>query len=682
MIAPSIIQEIESLRVSLHEHNRLYYVEESPVLLDAEYDAKFQRLLSLETAHPELKTPDSPTQRVGSAPSKQFSQIKHQIPMLSLDNAFSLDDLQEFYARTVGRLGVSELPDQDSSLRLCGEPKLDGVAVSLMYKNGVFVYGATRGDGQTGEDISANVKTISNIPLRLYGDNVPVELEVRGEIFMPKSVFSDLNMQAEAKGEKVFVNTRNAASGSLRQLDSRVTSKRRLAMNAYSVGVVSDDVSFASHSESLEALKQYGFVVNALVEKLGSSEDVASYVARLSDLRASLDYDIDGLVFKVDGFDQQTALGFVARAPRWAVAYKFPAEEAVTTLEDVEFQVGRTGAITPVARLKPVFVGGVTVSNATLHNMDEVARLGVRIGDKVVIQRAGDVIPKVARRVVPDVLSEQCGELTNTREIKLPGECPVCGSLIEQDGSVARCSGVLVCSAQLKESIKHFVSRKALDIDGFGDKLVEQLVTKELMASPADIFDLTIPNLVLLERMGQKSAENLLLAIEGAKQVPLNRFIFALGIREVGESTASTIARAIDDVLGLFDLTSDQLESLDDIGPIVASHVRAFTASSENRAQVELLLSKGLAPFKDVDVEGAGDLPLSGAVIVLTGTLPNYSRDALKSLLQAAGAKVSGSVSSKTTYLVAGEKAGSKLVKAEKLGVTVLDESQALALLN
>lgn len=661
-------EEVARLSKVLNEHNYQYYVLSAPIVSDAEYDALFQRLQSLEEQYPQLKLPDSPTQRVGSAPSNEFRQVQHRIPMLSLDNVFSTDDLRAFYSRLKERVSA----DDDEDFTIIAEPKLDGVAVSLLYVDGVLQYGATRGDGQTGEDITSNVKTISNIPLRLLGNDYPRELEVRGEIFMSKAVFDELNVMASKSGGKAFVNPRNAASGSLRQLDSRVTAARKLSMNAYSVGFYSDDITFSSHLESLQTLSRFGFVVNPLIEEF-AHDGLERYVERMSSKRAELDYEIDGLVFKVNSFRQQQALGFVSRAPRWATAYKFPAEEAATILQSVEFQVGRTGAITPVARLKPVFVGGVTVSNATLHNMDEIQRLGIRVGDTVAIQRAGDVIPKVSRRIA----SGECSE-----EIALPENCPVCHSPIELDGSIARCTGALVCSAQLKESIKHFVSRKAFDIDGMGDKLVDQLVEKELIRSAADIFDLTAPNLVLLERMGQKSAGNLIAAIEASKTISLARFIYALGIREVGETTALTLARAVSDIYELFSFDAEKLEMLDDIGPIVAAHVLAFTGNQDNLGQVNKLLLEGVSPERVKSPISEAGSPASGKVFVLTGTLPNHSRDELKAMLVDAGAKVSGSVSSKTDFLVAGEKAGSKLAKAEQLGVEILSEEQALELIS
>ncbi len=658
--------EVEELCALLNEHNYRYYVLDAPLISDAEYDHLFQRLKSLEVEYPHLKALDSPTQRVGAAPSSDFSQIKHRIPMLSLDNAFSEEELGDFYSRIVSRAG-------EPVVKFVGEPKLDGIAVSLSYKNGVLEYGATRGDGQTGEDITTNVKTVRSIPLRLKGDDVPAEVEVRGEIFMPLKAFDAINVEADKTGSKRFVNPRNAAAGSLRQLDSRVTAQRGLVMNAYALGYVSD-LEVKTHYEAMLQLKEWGFLVNTNIALLEGLDDVLSYRERLAKLREHLDYEIDGIVFKVDSLGLQQKLGFVSRAPRWAIAYKFPAQEASTVLRSVDFQVGRTGAVTPVARLEPVFVGGVTVSNATLHNMDEIRRLGVRIGDKVVIQRAGDVIPKISRIVIEQRPKE-------TYEILLPKSCPVCESDIETDGSIARCTGSLVCSAQVKESIKHFVSRKALDIDGFGDKLVEQLVDKELLERASDIFRLKRSDLLLLERMGEKSADNLLGAIESAKNVPLHRLIYALGIREVGETTAKTLALSLGSILELFDIAESELLALDDVGPIVAAHVLAFTGNAENFSLIEEMLAQGLnveIPVQDNNQAKS----LSGRTFVITGTLPTMGRDEMKHLLEGAGAKVSGSISKNTSYLVAGEKAGSKLAKAQSLGVQILDEVAALALIS
>jgi DNA ligase (NAD+) len=662
----SLKLEIEDLTASLEEHNYRYYVLDDPLISDAEYDQLFQRLKLIEDQNPHLRSAYSPTQRVGAAPSSEFSQIKHRLPMLSLDNAFSEEELREFYARTLSRA-------EAQSVTFVGEPKLDGIAVSLSYKDGVLLYGATRGDGETGEDITANVKTVRSIPLRLKGSDIPSEVEVRGEIFMPLNAFKSINLEAEKKGSKQFVNPRNAAAGSLRQLDSRITAQRGLVMNAYALGYISNS-TLNSHFEAMQQLKRWGFLINENISLLSELDEVLAYRARLADLRDQLDYDIDGIVFKVDDLSLQQKLGFVSRAPRWAIAYKFPAQEAITILRGVDFQVGRTGAVTPVARLEPVFVGGVTVSNATLHNMDEIQRLGVRIGDNVVIQRAGDVIPKVSR-----VIREN--RPVNTFAITLPESCPVCHSDIEIDGSIARCTGRLVCSSQVKESIKHFVSRKALDIDGFGDKLVEQLVDKELLTKASDVFRLKLNDLVLLERMAEKSAQNLLDAIEAAKHVPLHRLIYALGIREVGETTAKTLANSLSSIDELFSVTEAHLLALDDVGPIVANHVLAFIGNTENFELVQEMLAQGLdvkAPKTLSESEGS----LIGLTFVITGTLPNMGRDDMKRLLESAGAKVSGSVSKKTSYLVAGENAGSKLEKAQALGVRVIDEAGALGLVS
>lgn len=658
-------QEISDLCKSLHEHNYKYYVLSEPSISDSEYDALFRRLKHLEEEHPELKRPDSPTQRVGAPPAQQFSPVKHRVPMLSLDNSFSLEDLNAFFVRLQERV-------EGQSITLIGEPKLDGVAISLFYEKGILKYAATRGDGETGEDITTNVRTIATVPLKLRGDSFPDEVEVRGEIFMPLSVFEALNLKAEESGSKKLVNPRNAASGSLRQLDSQITASRKLELNAYGMGYCSKEDLVTSHSAALALIREWGFKVNEHIQSLENTEALETFVNTMTDLRPSLPYEIDGLVFKVDDLAQQRKLGFVARAPRWATAYKFPAAQAETTLLSVDFQVGRTGAITPVARLEPVFVGGVTVSNATLHNMDEIARLDLRIGDRVCVQRAGDVIPKVVRKADKQPAGERV-------EIKPLERCPVCNSELEVDGSILRCTGSLQCSAQVKESIKHFVSRKAMDIDGFGDKLVDQLIDKEMITSAADVFKLQAQQLQLLERMGEKSADNLIKAIQNAKQTTLARFIYALGIREVGESTARTLASAVTTIDELFALEHETLVGLEDIGPIVAGHIEAFISNPANREQVQQMLDSGV----EFEMPSAQqhNASLSGLTFVITGTLPTLGREEMKERLVAAGAKVSGSVSAKTSYLVAGEKAGSKLAKAESLGVEIISEEQALELI-
>jgi len=667
--------EIVRLSKILKQHSHAYYTLDAPTIPDSEYDRLFQQLVALEQQYPALQDANSPTRRVGAPPLDSFSQIKHKVPMLSLDNVFNQAQLDEFCNRLSSRL------ESERFIPLVGEPKLDGIAVSLFYVNGKLDYAATRGDGTTGEDITLNVKTIHDVPLQLLGDDWPESLEVRGEIYMSKQAFQTLNYKAEAQSQKRFVNPRNAAAGSLRQLDSAVTASRRLSMFAYAIGYVAnndergDQIVASTHCEALACIKRWGFSVNNYVQKISDAHALKTYVSQLSQMRTGLAYEIDGLVFKVDAFSEQSQLGFVSRAPRWATAYKFPAEEAITCLNEVDFQVGRTGAITPVARLTPVFVGGVTVSNATLHNMEEIERLGVRIGDRVVIQRAGDVIPKVQR-----VILEERSE--STTKILLPDACPVCASPIEQDETIARCTGRLSCPAQLKETIKHFVSRKAMDVDGFGDKLVEQLVDKELLTCVSDIYRLKKPDLVLLERMGEKSADKLTAAIENSKRPLAERFIYALGIREVGETTARTLAGAIDTIWHLFDMTEEALIALEDIGPIVASNVLEFTNSPSNRQLVEALTSLGLAPQFSKNLVANQNLALTNKTVVITGTLPHFSREEMKQKMLQAGAKVSGSVSKKTDYLIAGENAGSKLVKAESLDIPVIDESAAMMMIN
>ncbi len=662
-------QEISALREALNDHNYKYYVLDEPSIPDAEYDRLFKRLKELETQHPELLVPDSPTQRVGAPPLDAFKQIRHRQPMLSLDNVFNSEELAAFCKRIQERLDTTRFTE------LVAEPKMDGVAVSLFYRNGHLEYGATRGDGETGEDITHNVKTIQSIPLQLRGSGYPAELEVRGEIFMPKAVFEALNEEADQSGGKRLINPRNAASGSLRQLDSSITAKRKLRMCSYSVGYLSDESLLPeSHYDTMQSLKEWGLPISAEMARLDSIEACIAYYDRLLKKRDSLEYEIDGIVYKVNELALQKQLGFLSRAPRWATAFKFPAQEEITVLRDVEFQVGRTGALTPVARLEPVFVGGVTISNATLHNMDEIERLGVRIGDRVVVHRAGDVIPKVARVV-------QENRPPDTKEIKVPHVCPECGSPVEREGEEAtlRCTGSLLCPAQLKESIKHFVSRKAMDIDGLGDKLVDQLVSQGIIKDVVDIYQLTAAELKLLERMGDKSSQNLIDAIEASKKTTLPRLIFALGVREVGEATARNLAQAFGSIDALSKANEEQLRQVDDIGPVVASNIRHFFDAPGNQRLVDELMNSGISYQPVVVQQKAGQL--RGKIFVITGTLPNLSREEMKSRLMDAGAKVSGSVSNKTDYLVAGEKAGSKLTKAEYLGVKVIDESEALRLI-
>lgn len=664
------VQEIESLREQLDTWNYQYYVLDEPTVPDAEYDRCMQRLLQLEQQHPQSLRIDSPSQRVGGQPLQQFRQVAHEVPMLSLENAFNAQDMLQFNRRLLDRLG-----DVPGPLEFACEPKLDGIAVSLLYRDGVLERGATRGDGTTGEDITQNVRTIRSIPLRLRGAGFPSLLEVRGEIYIPKAGFESLNARARERGEKSFVNPRNAAAGSLRQLDARITAQRPLEMCCYSVGLVEGGDLPDRHAEVLECLRLWGLKINPESAVVSGVDACDAYFDALAQRRDSLGYDIDGIVFKVNDLALQQRLGFVSRAPRWAIARKFPAQEQMTLLLDVEFQVGRTGAITPVARLEPVFVGGVTVSNATLHNSDEIDRLGVRIGDTVIVRRAGDVIPQV----VSVVLDRRPA---GARPIQFPTRCPVCQSAIErEEGEAAwRCMGGLVCAAQQKAAIKHFASRRAMDIDGLGDKLVEQLVDAGLLANVASLYSLSKGELLNLERMGEKSADNLLVALENSKQTTLPRFIFALGIREVGEATALNLARHFGSWTALAAASETQLLQVDDVGPVVADHLQQFFDSEASLQVVQLLLDAGVN-WPDIDPLPQQSQPLADQVWVVTGKLEALGRDDAKARLQALGAKVAGSVSAKTTTLVAGPGAGTKLAKAVELGVQVIDEESLLALL-
>jgi DNA ligase (NAD+) len=662
-----IESQLEKLRAALRHHNYRYYVLDDPEVPDAEYDRLFRDLQALEADNPELVTPDSPTQRVGATPVSDFGAVSHDVPMLSLENAFGDDELTEFDRRVRERL------DQEDEVDYLAEPKLDGAAVSLRYENGVLVRGATRGDGLTGEDISHNVRTIQSIPLRLQ-DSPPSLLEVRGEVFMSTEGFRALNQRMTDEGGKPFVNPRNAAAGSLRQLDPRLTAARPLEFIAYGVGVVEGEDLPQRHSEVLGLLKSWGIRISSLGEVVAGASGCVAYYERIAAQRSRLPYEIDGVVFKVDLRPLQEKLGYVARAPRWAVAAKFPAQEELTVLRAIEFQVGRTGALTPVARLEPVFVGGVTVSNATLHNMDEVRRKDVRPGDTVIVRRAGDVIPEVVGVVLEKRPS-------GARQIEMPERCPVCDSdVVQPEGeAVARCSGGLYCAAQRKEALRHFASRKAMDIEGLGTKLIEQLVDGDLVETPADLYGLTVDELAALDRMAEKSAENLVASIEKSKQTDFGRFLFALGIRDVGEVTARQLARHFGDLDALMAANEEALAEVRDVGPIVAAHVASFFAQAHNRRVIECLLEAGLVwpkvtPAKDEE------LPLSGKTFVLTGTLPNLTRDEAKARIEALGGKVTGSISGKTDYLVAGDSPGSKLDKAKKLGVTILDEDELVGL--
>lgn len=670
-MSESVHQRLEELKESLHYHAVRYYVEDNPEIPDAEYDRLMRELLEIEAQHPDLVTVDSPSQRVGGKPLSEFSQVTHEVPMLSLDNAFDDSELDSFHKRAQDRIGG------ESIKQYCCEPKLDGLAVSLLYENGILVQAATRGDGTTGENITENVRTINAIPLKLRGDDWPARLEVRGEVFMPKAGFEKLNELARQKGEKVFVNPRNAAAGSLRQLDSRITASRPLSFYAYSVGVVQGADLAASHYERFLQIKSWGLPMCPETKRVDSLADVKTYYQDILQRRDALPYEIDGVVIKIDDIAVQERLGFVARAPRWAIAYKFPAQEEITTLNEVEFQVGRTGAITPVAKLEPVFVGGVTVSNATLHNADEIERLQVKIGDQVVIRRAGDVIPQVV-----SVIKERRPE--TARDIIFPTQCPVCGSHVEriEGEAVTRCTGGLVCQAQRKQALKHFVSRKALDVDGLGDKVIEQLVDREMVETPADLFKLSASVLTVLDRMGPKSAQNIVNALEKSKLTTLPRFLYSLGIREVGEATAANLAQHFKSLEAIQAATEEQLIAVQDIGVVVAKHITTFFEEEQNQAVVQDLLVQGIHwPEVSAPEQGA-ELPLEGKTVVLTGTLSQLGRTEAKEALQSLGAKVTGSVSKKTDILFAGENAGSKLTKAQELGIEIKTEQDLLELIN
>lgn len=667
-----MLSRANELKQQLNEHNHQYYVLDAPTIPDVEYDRLLRELQGLENEFPELQSPDSPTQRVGGAPLSAFESVKHEVQMLSLDNAFDAQEMLDFDRRIRERLEV------DGDIEYACEPKLDGLAVSLLYRDGVLVRGATRGDGQNGENITQNVRTIGSIPLKLSGAGYPAILEVRGEIYMPKAGFAALNKKQLEKNEKVFVNPRNAAAGSLRQLDSRITATRPLEMCAYSTGWIDAKIEGVdlpdTHTGLLHKLSEWGFLINAEMAAAKNIDACLEYFKNLGEKRDSLAYDIDGIVFKVNNRKLQDKLGFVSRAPRWAIAHKFPAQEEMTRLLDVEFQVGRTGAVTPVARLEPVFVGGVTVSNATLHNRDEIARLGVMIGDTVIVRRAGDVIPQIVSVVMA---SRSDGAM----EIIYPSECPVCESPVEVvvGETVARCTGGLICGAQRKEAIKHYASRKALDIDGLGDKLVELLVDENLINSVADLYRLKLEQISGLERMGEKSAANLLAALEKTKSTTLSKFIYALGIREVGEATARNLARHFVSLEAIMAADEESLQGVDDVGPIVAHFVADFFRQPHNLEAVAALRSQGVH-WPD-EVATANGLPLDGLTYVVTGTFSQIKRSDAKTYLQNLGAKVAGSVSAKTHCVIAGPAAGSKLTKAQQLGVDVIDEQALIELL-
>lgn len=670
-----IKSQIAALRNQLERYNEEYYLADAPTVPDAEYDRVMRELIALERAHPSLLDPNSPSQKVGGAPVSAFPAVEHELPMLSLDNVFSDDELTSFEKRIMSRLGQTE------AITFCCEPKLDGLAVSLLYENGLLVRGATRGDGTTGEGITENVRTIKAVPLRLKGHDIPARLEVRGEVFMPLAGFKAMNDAALAYGDKVFANPRNAAAGSLRQLDSRITAQRPLSFYCYGVGLVTGEPLGDSHFAILERLKGWGLPVSPEVKRCTGKAECEQYYADILQRRADLPYEIDGVVYKVDALALQAQLGFVARAPRWATAHKFPAQEELTTLLNVEFQVGRTGAITPVAKLAPVSVAGVTVSNATLHNADEIARLGVMVGDTVIIRRAGDVIPQVVAVVLEKRPSDAA-------EITFPSSCPVCGADIEriEGEAIARCSGGLFCAAQRKEAIKHFASRKALDIDGLGTKIIEQLVDAQLVKTPADLFALTYADLLTLERMGDKSVTKLLASIDQARATTLPRFLYALGIREIGEATANNLAQHFLTLEAVLAAEIPELLEVADVGEIVAKHLYYFVRQPDNQAVINALVqskAEGGAAihWPKIISPPASAQPLAGQTFVLTGTLNQLSRSQAKAALQALGAKVAGSVSAKTSCVVAGDAAGAKLVRAQELEIPILDEPGLQALL-
>ena len=673
MAARKAAARAAELRGLLERYNHRYHALDDPEVPDAEYDRLMVELRGLEAADPRLLLPDSPTQRVGAAPVAQFAAVRHRLAMLSLDNAFGEQEVRDFDRRIRERL------ERDTAIRYSAEPKLDGLAFSALYENGAFVQGATRGDGETGEDITQNLRTIGSLPLKLRPaaarkSGMPRLLEVRGEVFMPLAGFERFNREAAARGERTYVNPRNAAAGSLRQLDARMTAARPLDLFIYGVGYVAGGALPTHHGALLQQLRKWGFKICPQSRLVTSIDGCLAYYHEIGLARATLPYQIDGVVYKVDDIEVQRQLGFVSRAPRWALAHKFPAEEALTTVRGIEFQVGRTGALTPVARLEPVFVGGVTVSNATLHNMDEMTRKDVRVGDTVVIRRAGDVIPEVVR-----VLPER--RVDGAALTELPAVCPVCGSAVAREGdqAVARCTGGRTCQAQRKEEITHFASRRAMDIQGLGDKLVDQLVARDWVRNPADLFALTAAQLATLERFGEKSAQKLASAIASARHTTLPRFLYALGIRDVGEATAQALAQAFGDVSTLRAATDGEIKRLPDVGPVVARNVAAWFDDAENAAIVDRLLAAGIT-WPAIDARSSSD-ELAGKIFVLTGSLQALTRDEAQQAVTLRGGKVSGSVSKKTHYVVAGTEAGSKLAKARELGVEVLDEAQFVALL-
>ncbi len=692
--AKNAVREIAELRAEIDAHNYRYYVEDQPAISDAQYDKLLNRLQELEQAHPELITPESPTQRVGAEPLAAFPAVRHAVPMLSLGNAFDAEDVRAFNKRVEDTLRGAGLLAPDRPVDYVAELKLDGLAVSLRYENGVLVRAATRGDGATGEDVTSNMRTVRSVPLRLRGERVPDVLEVRGEVLMHRADFEKLNREQQKRGEKIFVNPRNAGAGSLRQLDPRVTARRPLRFFAYGWGevqlgrvqrAVSSDLfaadegreallPYSTYAEVLDWISRLGVPVSPSRAVVRGVEGLLDFYEKTGDSRARLQFDIDGVVYKVNDLAAQRVLGYVARAPRFALAHKYPAQEEITTLLDIDVQVGRTGAITPVARLKPVFVGGVTVTNATLHNEGEIARKDVRIGDVVVVRRAGDVIPEIVGPLI-DRRSD------SVRRFVMPTHCPVCGSLIEraEDEAVSRCTGGLFCPAQRKQSLTHAAGRKALDIEGLGEKLIDQLVDDGRVKSLADLFSLSVEELLLYERMGRKSAENVVNAIQAARTPPLGRLLYALGIRHVGETTARDLARHFGSLDAVMNADPEEYLMVSDVGPAVAASLQRFFNEPHNREVVAALQRAGVSPV--APEKAAGRRPLQGKTVVLTGTLPTWTREEATQRILEAGGKVSGSVSKKTAYVVAGEEAGSKLNKARELGVAILDEDGLKALL-
>jgi DNA ligase (NAD+) len=664
----SVQQRVAQLRADIERHNYRYHVLDDPEIPDSGFDRLVNELRELEQAYPQLVTPDSPTQRVGGAPVAAFAQVRHRVPMLSLDNAFTPEEVVAFDRRVRERL------ESDREIQYLCEPKLDGLAVSLTYRRGRLEIGATRGDGTVGEDVTHNLRTIKSVPLRLTGKGYPDLLDVRGEVLMSIAGFKEMNRRAQEKGEKVFVNPRNAAAGSLRQLDPRLAASRPLEIFFYSAAVAEGASLPGRHSAVLEALRGWGLRTSPETRVVEGVEGLLAYFGDIAAKRAKLRYQIDGVVYKVDSLAEQRELGFVARAPRWAIAHKFPAEEEMTTVRAIEWQVGRTGALTPVARLEPVFVGGATVANATLHNIDELQRKDVRVGDTVVLRRAGDVIPEVVRVIVEK-------RPAGARREQLPDRCPVCSSEVEraEGESVARCTGALVCPAQLKETLRHFASRRAMDIEGMGTKLIDQIVDQELVQDAADFYRLRVETLAELDRMGEKSAAKLASAIERSKTTTFPRFLFALGIRDVGEATAESLARHFRTLESLRNSSAAEIEEVPDVGPVTAAHVHAFLHEPRNARVIDALVKLGVT-WPEMPTTGPGSKELEGKTFVLTGKLASMSRDDAGDLIRAQGGTVSGSVSKKTDYVVVGEDAGSKLKKAVELGVKLLDEGEFLAL--